>query len=375
MSTGKTEEMMENMAQTSLFKGFEYFESLLPNFAKTGLFSPGAQQYAREQDGKMDARYRPRAEVVGRRNETTDTITLELTPPEGYPEFTPGQHIDVAVEIYGVRHIRQYSLTGLPGSKNLQITVKRQPGGLVSNFIYGTVYPKARLEISVPRGEFTMPSRDHSAYLFFSAGSGITPVYSIVRALLEADAWGDIYFFHAAKSRETVIFGEELKRLAAEHENFHPYFFFSESEGPEQRRLDAQSAVILLQNSVHPPHVPVFICGPGDFVQGLEKDLGAMQYSQIRTEYYTIPQTAAGEGTAMFLRSRVSVKAEANLLEAAEAAGLKPKHGCRRGICHECKAHKRSGTVKNLLSGKESSGREDIQLCITQPVGAVEIDL
>ena len=366
---------MKSLIQTDLLDTFRKFEGILPDIARTGIFSPGAQRYTQALAGKSLITYRPEATVAERRQETTDTISLSLTPPAGYPAFRPGQHIDVAAEIYGVRHVRQYSLTGLPGSKVLQITIKRQPGGLVSNFLYGTVKAGTQLEISAPRGEFVAPSRDHSAYLFFSAGSGITPVYAIVRALLQEGAWGDIHFFHAAKSADAVIFRDELKLLAAEHENFHPHFFYSEGSSAETRRLNVASALMALQNSVHPPQTPVMICGPGEFVQAIETDLRGVHYTQVASEYYTLPKTIAGEGTAAFLRSGVEAKAETNLLETAEAHGIKAKHGCRRGICHECKAHKRSGTVKNILTGKESSGEENIQLCISQPVGRVEIEL
>lgn len=366
---------MENSIQTNLFDAFRQIEGILPNIARTGLFSPGAQRYTQALAGKSVVAYRPMATVAARRQETIDTISLALTPPEGYPVFRAGQHIDVAVEIYGVRHVRQYSLTNLPGSKALQITVKRQQGGLVSNFIYGTIKPGSQIEISAPRGEFVAPARDHSAYLFFSAGSGITPVYAMVRSLLKEGAWGDIHFFHAAKSADAIIFRDELKRLAAEHENFHPHFFFSADAEITPERLNAATALLRLQGTTHSPQSPVMICGPGEFVQGIDTDLRGLHYTQIATEYYTLPQTAAGEGVVAFLRSGTEARAETNLLEAAEANGIKAKHGCRRGICHECKAHKRSGTVKNILTGKETSGEENIQLCISQPVGRVEIEL
>ncbi len=375
---------METTTQTHLFDTFRYFERLLPDYARTGLFNPAAQSYVR------GSAARPMATVLERRIETADTVTFLLKTPENYPAFQPGQHIDVAVEINGVRTVRQYSLTGSTQEKTLSITVKRATNGKVSNHLHDHIHAGAQVEISVPRGDFVMPATDHGTYLFFSAGSGITPVYAMVRALLEQGAWGDIHFFHAAKNLSSVIFRDELKRLAAEHDNFHPHFFYS--EGAEKNRLTVASAMVLLQNAIHPPHTPVRLCGAGDFVKGIEAELTALQYSQMQSEYYTLPKWPSADlrsdipvgadqepsglhGTARFLRSRSAVKVETNLLEAAEAAGLKPKHGCRRGICHECKAHKCSGTVKNLLNGKESSGREDIQLCITQPVGEVEIDL
>ncbi|MBN8219308.1 MAG: 2Fe-2S iron-sulfur cluster binding domain-containing protein [Spirochaetes bacterium] len=370
---------MNPTKETSLFSGFSAFEGLLPDFARTGLFSAAGQKYTREQSGRLDTEYRPSAVVLSRREETAETITLKLLPGERYPDFVPGQHIDVAVEIAGVRHVRQYSLTGIPGAGALEITVKRQKGGLVSNHLLDHAESGTRLEISVPRGEFLLRDQPTAAYCFFSAGSGITPVYAMARAVLQSGTKADVWFFHAAKSKDAVIFRHSLERLAFEYKNFKPYFFLKESDTNDTThrsvRLNYAAAESMLPSDMNPHTTQIFVCGSGAFVQDLEGGFTAAGFSGLQSEYYTLPETAAGEGAARFLRSRATVKAGTNLLEAAEAAGIQAKHGCRRGICHECKAHKRSGTVKNILTGKETSGREDIQLCITQPVGVVEIDL
>lgn len=370
---------MNSTKETRLFSGFTAFESLLPDFARTGIFSPAAQKYTREQAGRLDAEYRPTAVVLSRREETADTVTLKLLPGEKYPDFLPGQHIDVAVEIDGVRHVRQYSLTGIPGAGALEITVKRQKGGLVSNYLLNTAESGTRIEISVPRGEFLLRDQPTASYCFFSAGSGITPVYAMARAVLQSGTKADVWFFHAARSKDSIIFRNSLERLAFEYKNFKPYFFLKEGDASYTThrgvRLNYAAAESILPSDMNPHATQVFICGPGAFVQDLEGGFTTAGFPGIQSEYYTLPETAAGEGSARFIRSRTTVKAETNLLEVAEAAGIQAKHGCRRGICHECKAHKRTGTVKNILTGKETSGREDIQLCITQPVGTVEIDL
>lgn len=369
---------MNPTKETRLFSGFTAFESLLPDFARTGIFSPAAQKYTREQAGRLDAEYRPTAVVLSCREETADTVTLKLLPGEKYPDFLPGQHIDVAVEIDGVRHVRQYSLTGIPGAGALEITVKRQRGGLVSNYLLNTVKSGSRLEISAPRGEFLLHEKPTAAYCFFSAGSGITPVYAMARAVLQSGTKADVWFFHAARSKEAIIFRHSLERLAFEHKNFKPYFFLKEGDADMTHRavrLTYAAAESILPADMNPHTTQIFVCGPGAFVQDLEGGFTQAGFAGIQSEYYTLPAAPAGEGSVKFLRARAAAKVETNLLEAAEAAGIKAKHGCRRGICHECKAHKRSGTVKNILTGKETSGREDIQLCITQPVGVVEIDL
>jgi stearoyl-CoA 9-desaturase NADPH oxidoreductase len=367
--------MMEKTVDTNLFKGFGIFESLLPDFARTGLFSPSGQKYTREQGGLNDSSYRPTAMVLGRRDETADTVTLKLLPGENYPDFLPGQHVDVAVEINGVRHVRQYSLTGVRGAGSLEITVRRQKDGLVSNFLNDRAEPGTRLEISVPRGEFLIQDIPTAVHCFFSVGSGITPVFSMAREILISGSKADVYFFHATRTKEDLIFRRGLERLAYEFDNFKPYFFLKTGSESSGVRLTYKSARSLLPDDLNPMSSQIFVCGPAEFVQDIEQGFQGAQFPHIQTEYYTLPSIADGEGTARFLRTRATVKASGNLLESAEAAGLKPKHGCRRGICHECKAHKRSGTVKNLLNGKETSGREDIQLCVSQAIGTVEIDL
>jgi len=369
---------MEQTTQTTLMDTFRLFESYLPDFARTGIFSAGAQRYT----GTARATYRPIAMVTHRAAETADTISLSLMPPSGYPMVRAGQHIDVAVEIRGVRHVRQYSLTSVTGvapggiaAQPLQITVKRQGDGIVSNYLHDHAFTGQKIEISAPKGDFVVSNQAASTYVFCSAGSGITPVYAMARELLASGTNADVYFYHAARSAEAVIFRAELEHLAEVHENFYPLFFLSESEGAEKRRLNFTTLAPLLGSELNGAATEVFLCGSGDFVQNLKEGFSSSGFPAVHSEYFTLPAATVQEGVASFLRSGVETKAEANLLEVAEAAGIKPKHGCRRGICHECKAHKKSGTVKNILTGAESHGEENIQLCISQAVGKVEVEL
>jgi ferredoxin-NADP reductase len=363
---------MENTIQTHLLDAFQHIERLLPHYARTGIFSRSAQQYVAGRSGN----YRPVAQVIARRQEATDTISLTLKTPAGYPHFRAGQYIDVAVQIRGVRHVRQYSITSPAADSNLRITVKRQQGGLVSNYLHDHAAEGFAIEISQPKGEFILPEAQRASYVFCSAGSGITPVFALTQQLLASGTQAPIRFLHAARSEDAVIFRAELEHLAEKHANFFPHFFLGEASDFQKRRLNAVGAFSLLETELDVAASAVFLCGPGDFVRELETAFRDRGYSHIATEYYTLPATTGTEeGTVQFLRSGIEVKASGNLLETAEAAGLKPKHGCRRGICHECKAHKTSGTVKNILTGKETAGEENLQLCVSQAVGKVELDL
>lgn len=362
---------MENTIQTHLLDAFRAFERVLPDIARTGIFSRSAQRYT-----GVNKSYRPVAEVVRKKRETDDTISLALQLPPDFPASQAGEHLDIAVEIHGVRHVRQYSIVNRDANE-LQITVKKQNNGLVSSFIHENIVVGNRMEISAPRGGFTLPARTAKSYIFCSAGSGITPVYAMARELLSSGAEADVHFYHAARSAEGIIFRAELEHLAEGQGNFLPQFFLSEAEGIEKRRLNSKALKSLIGNGLDKANTQVMLCGPGDFVKDLEEGFRAMGVQNIASEYYTLPTVPATTeaGHAIFVGSRVETAASGNLLETAEAAGLKPKHGCRRGICHECKAHKKSGMVKNILTGQITQGEENIQLCVSQAVGKVEIEL
>lgn len=363
---------MKSTGHTTLLDAFLQFEHLLPHYARTGIFSPSAQQYV----AGRSTGHRPVAQVIARRQETADTISLTLQKPPGFPVFRAGQYIDVATQIRGVRHVRQYSITSLQGDSHLRITVKRQQGGLVSNYLHDHATEGFALEISQPKGEFVLPEAQYPNYIFCSAGSGITPVFAMVQHLLASGTHAPVHFLHAARSEDTIIFRAELDYLAEKHSNFFPHFFLSKATDFQRRRLNAVGAFSLLGTEHEVLASAVFLCGPGDFVRDLETAFRNRGYSYIATEYYTLPAISSTEnGTVQFLRSGVEGQASGNLLETAEAAGLRPKHGCRRGICQECKAHKRSGTVKNILTGQLTQGEENIQLCVSQAIGRVEVEI
>jgi ferredoxin-NADP reductase len=198
----------------------------------------------------------------------------------------------------------------------------------------------------------------------------------MARELLASGKNADIYFYHAARSAESVIFRAELEHLAEKHENFYPIFFLSEAEGAEKRRLNFKTLAPLIGSKISLPKQPKFFSAArATLYKILQDGFQAAKFNALHSEFYTLPTAAVTAGTVNFLKSGAEIVATGNLLEAAEGAGIKAKHGCRRGICHECKVHKKSGTVKNILTGAETHGDENIQLCISQAVGKVEVEL
>jgi ferredoxin-NADP reductase len=312
---------------------------------------------------------RIKARVVAANPETPDTRSLVLHPNRNWPGCRPGQHVLVDAEIDGVRHQRSYSLSSATDSeRTVAITVKRQPGGIVSNWLHDEVGVGDVLALGRPTGEFVLPEPLPARLLMLSAGSGITPLMSMVRHLWRRGYGGDIEFVHACRNREHAIFGAELADLAETWPAFNLRHHYSIESG----RLDVPTLTRLVPDLADRC---TLMCGPQAFMEtfvGHWRERG--MEARLRVEHFTAPivHTLPGEDSSMSIRLARSEKvfraqgANALLIE-AERAGLKPRYGCRIGICHTCQCVKRSGIVENLLTGRVSSQPDErIQLCISR---------
>lgn len=308
-------------------------------------------------------------------DETIDTKTFVLQPNRHWRGFQAGQHVGVELDINGVRHLRTYSLSSQPGERLLTITVKRQPQGKVSNALHEQVRVGDVLTLSEARGEFVLPGESR-ALLMLSAGSGITPLMSMLRALVASGSQADIDFVYQCRTHEDAIFANELKDLASRMPTLRLHFHYSAQRG----RLDAQAVTRLI-----PDHAQrlTLLCGPEGFmanVQTFWKEhglSGSLQCEHFSRTLVSSPGTAV-DASIVCARSERSFESTgaAPLLEEAEAAGLRPQFGCRIGICHSCKCKKISGLVENLLTGEVSSEPDQmIQLCVSAARSDLTLDL
>lgn len=318
-----------------------------------------------------------RARVVGLIDETPDTRTLVLEANRQWRGHQAGQHVAVEVDINGALHQRSYSLSSQPqDSRRLAITVKRQPGGKVSNFLHDHVGLGAVLTLSAPAGDFVLPTPAPAKLLMLSAGSGITPLMSQLRALQAAGYSGDLVFVHGARNRDSAIFRDELEQLAGEWPSLKLALHFSAESG----RLDAAAIARLVPDYTERY---TLLCGPQSFSDSLRQHYLAIDLGhRLATESFSGPQLRGLE-----LDGAVQVRASKSeqvftstgtqpLLVEAENAGLNPKYGCRMGICRSCQCLKKSGTVQNLLTGEISSAPNQlIQLCISTARSDLELGL
>ena len=320
-----------------------------------------------------------RARVVKVIDETQDAKTFVLRPNWRWTGFAAGQNVGVNVEIEGVIQRRRYSMSCADTRhKTFQITVKRVPDGRVSNWLHDNIQAGDVLNLSAPAGDFVLPEQAAQKLLLLGGGSGITPLMSQLETLLDADYAGDIILLYFVRSPADRIFGKRLDALEAEHPNLRVQWCFEDdAAGGKPERFSAKQIA---------KRVPDYrerqaqLCGPAGFMAAVRKHWEAEGLdAQLAFEYFGAPPIVAvdGEAAEVTLAGKardLTAQPNQTLLEALEAAGETPVYGCRMGICHECKCSKRSGAVRNLLTGEVTSGEEDIQLCISVAAGDVTLN-
>src|SRR3954453_11943209 len=154
--------------------------------------------------------------------ETPDAATVTIRPGYEWEGHQAGQHLRIGLDINGRRHWRAYSLTSDPERPDgcISITVKNVDEGVVSPYLVRRGRPGCIVSLGGVEGDFVLPEELPDRLLFISAGSGITPIMSMLRSLEHRDALDDAVLLHSARDPEDVIFGDELRELAKKHEGF-----------------------------------------------------------------------------------------------------------------------------------------------------------
>lgn len=316
-----------------------------------------------------------RATVVRVERSTPRSVTLWLQPnhpPSAATRgstFQAGQHVTLTVEIDGRRHSRCYSPANGQGVGLIELTVARHDGGLVSEYLHRSARPGMTVGLSAPAGDFVLPHPRPRRLLLIAGGSGITPVMSMVRTLVEDDRYdGQIAVLHYVRSLEDACYRGQLWMLP----DVRVLHACTRSQGGDlQGHLDPRHLATAM-----PDPDAVYVCGPPALVDAVRQ-----QYPQAVAESFVpaplvIPASPGG-GRITFSDSRVETEDDGRpLLDQAEAAGLRPANGCRMGICHTCTSRKVHGVVRNLTTGALSTPAEEaIQICVSVPVGDVAIKL
>ncbi|MEO6886717.1 MAG: FAD-binding oxidoreductase [Jatrophihabitantaceae bacterium] len=327
-----------------------------------------------------------RAEITAVHRSTADTVTLMLRPTRQWQGFQAGQFVQVSIEIDGVWRTRCYSpaCSQYRADGRIELTIKAHPQGLVSQYLHANAAPGLVLRLSQADGTFVLPAQRPEKVLLISGGSGITPVLSMLRTLCDEGYAGPITFLHYGYTAEDVSYRDDLRALADKHENVTVLFAYTDST----TRTDTWSGELYGYfgeqhlTAAAPWHADAetFLCGP----PGLMKSVQAFYATNGLTDHLHTEQfqptpividNGVPTGAVSFERSAITAdNTGETLLEQAEAAGLKPEHGCRMGICFSCTQVKTSGCTRNILTGETNSDPDvEVQLCINAPVGDVAL--
>jgi ferredoxin-NADP reductase len=320
-----------------------------------------------------------RGRIVSVDLETSDAATILIKPGWKWPGHRPGQYLRIGVVVDGVHHWRAYSLTSDPDRPDgyISITPKLVDTGKVSPYFVRQARVGGIVRLGGVEGTFVLPDELPEKMLFISAGSGITPVMSMLRSLEHTGHIGDVVHLHSARTEAAAIFGDQLRGL--------------------QQRQDGYKLELRLtseQGRFAPEHLDelcpdwrereTFACGPAEMLDALTerwKSEGDPQRLHME-RFQPIIGEGDGEhgdgGTIRFTKSDIDAASDGSkpILVAGEDAGVTLPFGCRMGICHTCVGQLCSGQVRDLRTGKVSgSAGEMIRTCVNAPEGAVEIAL
>jgi ferredoxin-NADP reductase len=311
--------------------------------------------------------------------ETADAATILIKPGWEWQGHEPGQYLRIGMAVDGVHHWRAYSLTSDPGREDgcISITPKLVEAGKVSPFLVRHAHAGSIVRLGGVEGTFTLPDPLPARLLFVSAGSGITPIMSMLRALARRGALSDVRLLHSARTRDDVIFGAELRALAQRH----PGFALHEQHTAEMGRIGPHDLDELCPDW---RDREAFVSGPADMLDALHRHWELHgDVERLHTERFQpligSEDAERGEGGRIsFLKSGVQASSDGltPILVAGEEAGATLPYGCRMGICHTCVGSLRSGQVRDLRTGKVSgTPGESIRTCVNAPEGPVEIAL
>jgi len=328
---------------------------------------------------------RPLARVVDRKVEALDTVTLVLKPNAHCGSFVPGQHINVTAEVNGRRTTRSYSHTGIPRRDGrISLTIKRVDKGVLSTHLCQHTQVGDVLELGAAFGEMTLPAKPEGEWLLLAAGSGITPLMSLTRSLAAQNMPVDLTLVYWAKTRAELCFARELRALAVQFPRFKLQFVLEKEaellQGEESGLISAeQLARVVGKLSAK----QVYACGPSGFVDAA-RSLTEGQVRSFMAEGFTpmAPITVADAATATVKvhltasQRDLEIPTNLSILDALEAQGLKPKVGCRMGVCRTCVCTRTEGTTLDLQTGEQDAQPGiDVRICMTRARTDLTLDL
>jgi ferredoxin-NADP reductase/MOSC domain-containing protein YiiM/ferredoxin len=338
--------------------------------------------------------------------ETPDVVSLYLEQPDGesLPTAVAGQFLVLRLRTTpdGPLLLRNYSMSGMPGAGNYRVSVKRGMHGAVSSWLNDHMQAGDGLEVSAPRGGFTLGSGDTPVVLL-SAGIGATPVLAMLHSLSSAASRREVWWIYGARNRAEHPFAKESHGLLQTLVNGRSHIVYSKPASEDKPGVDYDSVghvdAPLLDRLGVTRDADFYLCGPPSFLRDLAAGLkiwGA-DSTRIHKEVFGseapitpgiaqsshppvhAPAGKPGVGPKIsFTRSGLTVPWDlrfSSLLELAEACDVPVQWSCRTGVCHTCECALIGGTVDYEPDPLEPPATGNVLICCSRPSGDVEVDL
>lgn len=314
--------------------------------------------------------------------------------------FAAGQFLTLDVPVAGEIINRCYTISASAARPYcISITVKRQPGGPVSNWLHDNLRPGSEIRALGPMGDFTPPPEANAKWLLLSGGSGVTPLMSMTRTSYDIADGRDIVFIHAARSPADIIFRQELDLMARHTAQLRVRHVCESPDGENQWSGFVGRLSLPMLQLIAPDFLEreVFCCGPSPYMTAVRAILGDAGYDMSRyhqesfnfaelaladpaaAEAAAAPIRASGGFRVSFAQSGQMIECDADttVLAAARAAGLRLPSSCTRGMCGTCKSTLISGTVDMQHAGGIRQREIDqgrVLLCCSKPTSDLVID-
>lgn len=348
--------------------------------------------------------------VTAVRDESALIRSLTLADPDGrpLPNWSPGQSITLRLrpDPDGPAVIRNYSLSNPPDSGTYRIGVKKEPQGRGSGYLHAGIAAGNVLDVAAPRGTFALTiaeDPDGPPVLLVSAGVGITPVLSMLHALVAAGSTREVLWLHGARDGTADAFAAECHELLGKLPGGRSYVFYSRPAAADRLGLDYTGAGRISAEAFDalgpPKDADAYLCGPVDFMSVLTAALVTYGLAPARIHSETFGATAAltpgiaaaatgpphppagapGPGPDVgFARSGLTVPwgpSYPSLLDFAEACDVPTRWSCRTGVCHNCETAVLSGSVRYEPEPLEPPAEGNVLICCSTPDGELVLDL
>jgi ferredoxin-NADP reductase len=336
----------------------------------------------------------------------SDKITsFVLAPVDGQPlpVFQAGQFVvlRLLVDPGTPPVLRSYSLSDLPGADHFRISVKNELKGIGSSFLCNRAREGDVLDVSAPRGSFTLRP-GQSPVVLLSAGVGATPVMSMLHSLAAEKSQREIWWIYGARNSVDHPFAEESRSLLKRLSHGRGCIVYSRPAAIDQVGADFDAPghidTALLEKIGVPPGSDFYLCGPSSFLQNMRdglRDWGVLA-ENVHTEIFGalggitpgmaqvdhtphLPQGPPGSGPSVsFARSGITAAWDpkfASLLELAEACDVPVRWSCRTGVCHTCMTGLIDGSIIYKPEPLERPAPGNVLVCCSQPNAGVTLDL